>query len=110
MEQKLSDNNIDNYFIYITYKIIQKSKDNYKFFTIAGTDKNTNNTYISALILIKYEDPKSFEKIFKYLNSIYNFNPSIVHIDFSQSLHKSLITENLFNKPSIITHCFFHFS
>ena len=37
------------------------------------------------------------------------FNPHIVHIDYSESLRKALLTENLFKSKPIIIHCFFHF-
>ena len=44
---------------------------------------------------------------FKYLNELYQFNPKVIHIDFSKSLHNALETENLFqNKP---INYFFHF-
>ena len=41
--------------------------------TITGVDNNTNNSYICALILLKYEDNISFYKIFKYLNDMLCF-------------------------------------
>lgn len=65
MKAKLSDENINNYFIDVTYKIIPKSFRRYKMMTITGIDKITTITYICALILLKYEDKISF---YKYLN------------------------------------------
>jgi hypothetical protein len=62
MKYKLSDKNINNYFIDMTYKIIPKIFKKYKLMTISGVDNNTNNSYINALILLKYEDNISFYK------------------------------------------------
>lgn len=75
--------------------------------TITCSEKETNNKYISCLILLKNEDHISFTKIFKYLHDMFNFNPKVVHIDYSNSLLKALLTENLFNEKPIIIHCFF---
>jgi len=109
MKEKLFDEKINNYFIDITYKIIPKTFKRYKMMTITGTEKDTNITFICALILLKYEDKISFYKIFKYLNEIFSFNPKVVHIDFSKALRSALLTENLFKSKPIIIHCFFHF-
>ena len=50
--------------------------------TITSIGKISKNSFISALILLKYEDYNSFVKIFKYLNEMYNFNPKVIHIDY----------------------------
>ena len=43
MEAKLKDNNINNYFIDVTYKIVPlRHKNKYKLMTITGTDKTNN--------------------------------------------------------------------
>jgi len=61
------------------------------------------------MLVIKYEDEKSFFYIFKYLIDFYGFNPSIINID-SLALDKFLNKKILFtNKPKIIKP-FFHFS
>ena len=110
MEKRLKDNSIDNYFIDVTYKIIPKRRNNYKLLTITGADKSTNNSYICALILLRYEDTTSFIKIFKYMKEFYNFYPKVVHIDFSKSLTNAFKSDDLFIQKPIIVHCFFHFS
>ena len=47
--------------------------------------------------------------VFKYLHDFYNFNPSIVNIDFSMSLKNVLNKNEIFdNKPKVVN-CFFHF-
>ena len=81
----------------------------YKLMTISGVDRSDNNSYIYTLILLKYEDTTSFYKIFQYLNNMYQFNPKVAHIDYSSSLRKALLSDNLFNKKSIVIPCFFHF-
>ena len=65
--------------------------------TITGVNKNTNNTFICALILLIYEDNISFHKIIKYLNEIFNFNPTVIYIYYSSALKKELLSLNLFN-------------
>ena len=109
MEKKFKDEKIENYFIDVTYKIVPKNNKNYKLLTITCYDNNNQSTYIIALILIQYEDTQSFIKIFKYLNEMFQFNPAITHIDFSQALRNALLTEGIFKKKPIIVHCFFHF-
>ena len=109
MKQKLSDENLDNYFLDITCKVIPKNFKGYKLMTITSLDKISKNSFIAALILLKYEDYNSFVKIFKYLNEMYNFNPKVIHIDYSNALRKALLTENIFKNTPIIIHCFFHF-
>ena len=109
MKNKLSDKNINNYFIDVTYKSIPKIFKKYKFMTRSGVDNNTNNSYICALILLKYEENISFYKIFKYLNDMFLFNPKVVHIDFSKALRNALTMENLFTSKPIVIHCFFSF-
>ena len=89
MESKLNDKNIDNYYVDVTYRIIPNYNNKYKLMTISCTNKE-NISYIYALILLKFEDYISFIKIFEYLNSMYNFNPHIIHIDYSKSLTKAL--------------------
>ena len=106
-KEKLCDQEIDNYFIDITYKIIPKHYKKYRMMTITCPEK-TNNTYIACLILLQYEDHISFTKIFKYLHEMFNFSPKVVHFDYSNSLLNALLTENLFIQKPIIIHCFFH--
>ena len=77
--------------------------------TITGNDNNNKNSYIAALILLKNEDFHSFYKTFKYLNEIFQFNKKVILIDYSNSLRKVLLTENLFKSKPIIIHCFFPF-
>ena len=68
IEEKLKSNNIDNYFIDVTCKVVPKyNKNKCKSLTITGIDNNSKSSYLCALILIKYEDSNSFNKIFSYL-------------------------------------------
>ena len=100
MEEKIKDKNIDNYFADVTYRIIPKKHKGYKLFTLSCIDNITNNSYICALILIKYEDTQSFIYVFKYLNNMFNFIPKKIHIDYSKSLRKALLSKEVFkNKP-----------
>ena len=69
---------------------------------IIGIDKVNKITYIAALFLLIYEDSISFMKIFKYLKEMFEFNPPVVHIDYSLEIRKALKTENIFKKPPVI--------
>lgn len=60
MEAKLKDSNINNYFIDVTYRIIPKNQKGYKLLTITFVDDINDNSYICALIILKYEDEESF--------------------------------------------------
>jgi len=47
MEEKLKSNNIDNFFIDVTYKVVPKyNKNKYKLLTIAGIDNNSKSSYL----------------------------------------------------------------
>ena len=96
MRQLLKDTNINNYFIDLTYKIIPKSQKPYKLMTITAVDNK--------------EDHLSIYYTLKYLNNFFNFEPKIVHVDFSLAERKALNNDSLFKKPPIIISCFFHFS
>ena len=63
MKQNLSDENIDNYFLDITYKVKSKNFKEYKLMTFTSLDKISKNSFIVAHISLKYEDYKSFVKI-----------------------------------------------
>ena len=110
MRQLLKDTNINNYFIDLTYKIIPKSQKPYKLMTITAVDNKENTTKLCGLIGLIYVDHLSIYYTLKYLNNFFNFEPKIVHVDFSLAERKALNNDSLFKKPPIIISCFFHFS
>ena len=67
MNEKFLNKNTRNYFIDTTYKIIPNKYKQYKMINITGVDSETNIIYLTALIIIKFEDIKFFEMVFKYL-------------------------------------------
>ena len=109
IEKEIKDLNIDNYFTDVTYKIVLKLHLGYKLLIIIGVDKNIGNSYICALILIRYEDENFFKYTFKYLNNIYGFNPRIILIDYACALKKPLLNNEIIINPPIIVICFFLF-
>ena len=109
MKERLKNNKINYYFLDTTYKIIPRGNNKYKLVTMSGVNSDTNYSNLNALVFIKYEDKFSYEMVFRYLNTLYNFNPKVIHIDYANSLRLALTTENLFNKKPIIMHCFSHF-
>lgn len=66
MEETIKDNNIINFFVDVTYKIIPKRHHHYKLLTITGAKKNNLNSYIFGLVLIQYETHETFYRVFKY--------------------------------------------
>ena len=50
---------------------------------ITGVNNKDNTTNFCALIGLKYEGYLSFYYTLKYLNNFYNYEPKIIHIDFS---------------------------
>ena len=110
MRELLNNSEIYNYFMDVTYKIIPKAQKPYKLMTITEVNNKNNTTNLCALIGIIYEDYLSFYYTLKYLNNFYNFEPKIIHIDFSLSERKALNMDSLFKRPPIIISCFFHFS
>ena len=110
MRQLLKDTNINNYFIDLTYKIIPKTQKPYKLMTITAVDNKENTTKLCGLIGLIYVDHLSIYYTLKYLNNFFNFEPKIVHVDFSLAERKALNNDSLFKKPPIIISCFFHFS
>ena len=110
MFDNLNNNNINQYFIDITYKIVPLIFKPYKLLTIKGFNISEKQSVLCTLTFIKYEDEISMFYVFKYLHDFYNFNPSIVNIDFSMSLKNVLNKNEIFdNKPKVVN-CFFHFS
>lgn len=109
MFDNLNNNNINQYFIDITYKIVPLIFKPYKLLTIKGFNISEKQSVLCTLTFIKYEDEISMFYVFKYLHDFYNFNPSIVNIDFSMSLKNVLNKNEIFdNKPKVVN-CFFHF-
>ncbi len=110
MFENLNNNNITQYFLDVTYQIIPYKFKPYKLFTIKGFDNNNKFTKLCCLILIKYEDTKSFYFTIKYLNDFFLFNPKIINIDYSMALYNALSNKKLFDNQCKIIQCFFHFT
>jgi len=110
MFNNLNNNNIEQYFIDITYKIVPLKYKPYKLLIIKGFNILEKQSVLCTLTFIKYEDENSMFYVFKYLHDFYKFNQSIVNIDFSIPLKNALIKNEIFdNKPKVVN-CFFHFS
>ena len=86
MKERLKNNKINYYFLDTTYKIIPRGNNKYKLVTMSGVNSDTNYSNLNALVFIKYEDKFSYEMVFRYLNTLYNFNPKVIHIDYTNSL------------------------
>ena len=60
------------------------------------------------IVLIKYLDYISYDRIFNYLTENFNFNPKIIHSDFEGAISKSISENKYFGKEIIHLRCFFH--
>ena len=110
MYKNLNKNNINQYFIDITYNIIKSVYKPYKLLIINGFDIQEEQTKLCSLVALKYEDEQSIIYTMKYLHDIFNFNPSVINADYSLSLNNALSKNNLFDKKPIIINCFFHYT
>ena len=63
--------------------------------------------YINSYKIWRWELFLLYFKIFK---DIFNFNPEIINIDFSQSLYNAIKLKSLFDKNIKVISCFFHYS
>jgi len=72
----LEDNNINEFFIDTTYKIIPKKFRPYKLLIISFIVQD--NSKILCFVLYKFQDIINYERIFSYLKDNYNFYPKIV--------------------------------
>ena len=107
MYENFINNDIKQFFIDITYKIIPNKFKPYKLLTIKGFDAKNLQIVLCGLVCIKYEDSQSLYYAFKYLKDFFKFTPKIVNIDFSLVLSNALLSPNLFDEKPIIVNCFF---
>ena len=108
--KNLNEENIKEYFIDITFKSIPKKFWPYKLLTISYFDNKCICTKICCFACIKYLDKQSYIKTFKFINELFDFNPSVVPTDYELALKLVLKEKDLFVKPILHTLCYFHFS
>ena len=96
-------------FLVITFKIITKKYHPYKLLIISGI-VNNNTPKMLSLILLKYLEYLSYDKIFNYIHDNYGFSPKIIHTDFEKSLHLAIENNINFKNKLIHSRCFFYFS
>ena len=65
---------------------------------------------IISLVLTKYTDHISYDKIFSYLNENHKFNAKIIHSDYEKAISVAISETKIFYKNIIHSRCFFHFS
>ena len=78
-----------------------------KLMTLSSIDEKNNRTVLLCFILFIYMDWTSYLNIFKYLNELYKFNPSIIHTDYEKSLEIAINKSNFFSEKIIHIKCFF---
>ena len=106
----LKDANYYEFFVDVTFKIIPKCYKPYKLLSLASIDNNNNKTKIICFVFIKYLDSITYERVFKYLNDNYKFNPRIIHSDFENAINVAIKNSNFFKYSIIHVKCFFHFT
>lgn len=104
---QLSNNNIDQFFMDYTYKVLPPNIYRFKLIVICGIDLIKNKTVLCSLILLRNENEDTFNNIFGYLAAKYSFKSRRFMYDFNIAQIKSIKSEF----PDCFIHtCFFHFS
>ena len=73
--------------------------------TLASIDERNIRTVLLCFILFIYMDWTSYLNIFKYLNELYKFNPSIIHTDYEKSLEIAIKKSDFFSEKIIHICC-----
>lgn len=68
MLSQLSNNNIDQFFMDCTYKVVPPNIYKFKLMLVCGIDLNKNKTVLYALILLGKENKDTFNNIFGYFH------------------------------------------
>ena len=77
--------------------------------TIYSIDTINKKTILAALILLKYTDKYSLNKLFSILQALYNFSPIIITTDFDMAQIIGLKEcDNITKTPYIVT-CLFNY-
>ncbi len=105
MKSKLGKkDDITQWFMDATYYIIPRKNNNFKLLLILGFNNRIHKITIGSIILIKNENQDTFIKIFKYLNSKYNFYPEIFNVDWN--IAEIIAIKKIFNDSKIIIFCY----
>ena len=91
------------------FQIIPKKFHPYKLLIISAIDE-INNTILIMMILLKYLDNITYERILDYLHLNFNFEPNIIHTDYEKALGIAIKNNKFFKKNLIHSRCFFHFN
>ena len=82
----------------------------YKLFLLSCITNKGKKPKILTLVLTKYIDNISYNRIFNFLYESHGFKPKIVHSGFEQAIEKALNENKNINNGLIHSRCFFHFS
>ena len=77
------------YFSDCTYYCIPPQCKSLKMWILLAYNKILNKIIICNISLIKNENFETFDVIIKYLKIEYNFNPSIMTVDFNKAAFKA---------------------
>ena len=101
-------NLITEFFIDTTFKVVPVKFRPYKLLVIAGLPMNKNKPILVCLVLMKYNDSKSYDKLITYLIDNFNFGPKIIH--FEKALCIAIKNHDNLKNDIIHIKCLFHFS
>ena len=76
--QLIKNKKVNEYFIDVIFKIIQKIYKPYKLVTVSGINNENNIVFI----YMKYLFTESYINLFSTLKELYQFNPDILHTDY----------------------------
>ena len=100
----------EEFFIDGTFKIIPAKYRPYKLIVLAGLPNNENKPKLICLILMKFLDAISYDKLFNYLCENFNFLPKYIHSDYEKALHLAIKNNKYLKKEVLHIKCLFHFS
>jgi len=107
MLSQLSNNNIDQYFMYCTYKVAPSNIFRFKLIEICRLNISKTKNFFIALKLFGKGHEETFKNIFEYLLLKYIFKPRNFMCAFNISQIKSI---KLIFLDCLFHTCFFHFS
>ena len=108
---KYLDNKIGTqYGLDLIYKVIPNTFKPYKLMSLYCIYNRDNQAVIAALILLKYKDSNSFEKILSILKAIYKFSLKKITTYFDNAKLKVIKNCETFSSKPYIIPCLFHFS
>ena len=83
MLSNLKNNQINEYFMDCTYKMVPPNKNNFRLMVICGYDTQKRKTCLCLFALLMNEKEFTFSFVFNHLKNEFSFNPRNFMADFA---------------------------